>query len=135
MRNIDIDVENKIIMDYITTGIINETKYILWLNTKYDYNVIKLLMTKGNDIKTIKLNRDDILKKNFRDLQDESSRIVLIYLYEYAKKYDIERGFRLIEISYAKVFQKREGGCNQKANEKEKYKCIEVLNKLIGMEL
>ena len=51
-------------MNYVTNGIINEIKYLISLNPKYDFTVIKLLLHRGNEIKSIKINKEDILKIN-----------------------------------------------------------------------
>ena len=42
-------------------------------------------MTKGNDIKTIKLNREDIINNNFSAVEDELMRLILIYKDEYGE--------------------------------------------------
>ena len=83
-------------MDYITTGIMNETKYILSLNHKSDFSVIKLLINKGDKIKTIQLKREDTMNNNFKAVKDSLRELVLIYQNEYGEEYDLDRGFRLI---------------------------------------
>ena len=42
LRNFEIDINNEKLMDYITRGIINEIKYLISLNSKSDFTVIKL---------------------------------------------------------------------------------------------
>ena len=123
MRNIEINIKDENVMKYITQGIINETKYIISLNPKSDFSVIKLLITRGDKIKTIKINIEDIINNNFNELYIHLVHYVEEYIHEYSHEveeahYDVEYGFRLMEISYAKVFQDRKGGCNEGSKNK-----------------
>ena len=48
--------------------------------------------------------------------------------------YEAEYGFRLMEITYAKDFQHRRGGCNEKKDTIRKYETIHDLKNIIGYE-
>ena len=73
-------------MRYITHGIINETKYIISLNPKSDFSVIKLLINRGDEIKTIKINIEDIIENNFKELYIHLVHYVEEYIHEYTKE-------------------------------------------------
>ena len=45
-----------------------------------------------------------------------------------------QRGFKLFELSYAKFFQKREGGCNEGNKNKQCFETIYNLKNIIGYE-
>ena len=139
LRNIEINIKDENVMKYITQGIINETKYIISLNPKSDFSVIKLLITRGDEIKTIKINIEDIINNNFNELYIHLVHYVEEYIHEYTKEveeahYDVEHGFRLMEISYAKVFRDRKGGCNEGSRNKQCYETIHYLKNFIGYE-
>ena len=45
-----------------------------------------------------------------------------------------QRGFKLMDISYAKVFQNRRGGCNEGSKNKQCFETIHNLKNIIGYE-
>ena len=70
-------------MKYIAQGIINETKYIISLNPKSDFSIIKLLIIRGDEIKTIKLNKEDIIKDNFNELYNNLVFNIVEFINDY----------------------------------------------------
>jgi hypothetical protein len=137
LNNMEVDINNERTMEYITRGIINETNVVLSQH-KSDFSVIKLFLSRNGDIKTIKLKRKDILNNNFNAVYGELMEVVYGFIDHYNGEEGTdtitEQGFRLSEITYATVYQKRTGGCNYNTKDMKCYETIANLHNLIGYE-